>query len=102
MDTAKATILLSLVQAYSLKLNPLYLMLPATVSCSFAFMMPVATPPNAIVYSASGMRTIDMIKCGFFLNILYVFTNYLNLCLLGDAVFDVYNPEPEWVQKAAI
>ncbi len=49
-------------QSSALKLNPLFLMLPATVSCSFAFMMPVATPPNAIVYTASGMRTIDMVR----------------------------------------
>ena len=48
-------------QAFSLELNPLYLMIPATLSCSFAFMMPVATPPNAIVYSTSGMRVTDMV-----------------------------------------
>lgn len=41
--------------------NPLYLMIPATVTCSYAFMLPVATPPNAIVYSASGMKTSEMV-----------------------------------------
>ena len=40
--------------AVQLKLNPLYLMLPATVTCCYAFMLPVSCPPNAIVYKASG------------------------------------------------
>ena len=49
-------------QSRSLNLNPLYLMIPATLSCSYAFMLPVATPPNAIVYTASGMSTSVMVS----------------------------------------
>ncbi len=81
-----------------MNLNPLYLMIPATKACSFAFMMPVATPPNAIVYTASGMKTLDMVKCGAFLNVLYVFTSFVNLNALGGVVFDVFNSHPEWAQ----
>jgi sodium-dependent dicarboxylate transporter 2/3/5 len=47
--------------AVALQINPLYLMLPVTLTCSYAFMLPVATPPNAIVYSASGMKTTEMV-----------------------------------------
>lgn len=55
--------------AVSLKIHPLYLLLPVTLACSYAFMLPVATPPNAIVYSASGMSTSEMvIYLCFFLN----------------------------------
>jgi sodium-dependent dicarboxylate transporter 2/3/5 len=45
-----------------LRINPIYLMLPVTLCCSYAFMLPVATPPNAIVYSASGMKTSEMVR----------------------------------------
>ena len=41
--------------------NPLYFMLPCTVTCSYAFMLPVATAPNAIVYTAAKMNPIDMV-----------------------------------------
>ena len=44
------------------QVNPLYLMIPATVTCSYAFMLPVATPPNAIAHEASGMTTPQMMK----------------------------------------
>ena len=37
-------------------------MLPATVCCSFAFMLPVATAPNAIVFTAAKLRNIDMVR----------------------------------------
>ena len=62
-NVATVSILLPILEnlSYSLGLNPLYLMIPATLSCSFAFMLPVATPPNAIVYGASGMRTSVMV-----------------------------------------
>ena len=63
-NVATVSILLPILEnlSYSLGLNPLYLMIPATLSCSFAFMLPVATPPNAIVYGASGMRTSVMVS----------------------------------------
>jgi sodium-dependent dicarboxylate transporter 2/3/5 len=42
------------------------------VTCSFAFMLPVATPPNAIVYAASGMRTSEMMAAGSIMNVICV------------------------------
>jgi len=48
-------------QATSIHVNPLYLMLPVTISASFAFMLPVATPPNAIVFAYGHMKILDMV-----------------------------------------
>lgn len=69
-NTATAQILLPILAAISkeLQINPLILMLPATLSVSFAFMLPVATPPNAIVFSSRRLKIIDMAKTGIFIN----------------------------------
>ena len=41
----------------TLCINPIYLMMTCAISCSYAFMLPVATAPNAIVFSHSTMKT---------------------------------------------
>lgn len=56
--------------AISININPLYLMLPATISASFAFMLPVATPPNAIVFGSGYVRINQMVRTGIILNII--------------------------------
>eukprot|EP00094_Tigriopus_californicus_P005052 TCALIF_04866-PA protein Name:"Similar to SLC13A5 Solute carrier family 13 member 5 (Homo sapiens)" AED:0.14 eAED:0.14 QI:162/0.5/0.54/1/0.9/0.81/11/0/719 len=97
-NVATASILMPVLRdlAISLQINPLYLMIPATLTCSYAFMLPVATPPNAIVYSASGMKTSDMFKCGFFVNIICVVINYACLNTYGIPLFHL-DEVPEWV-----
>lgn len=47
--------------AVAIEVHPLYLMLPATLCCSFAFHMPVGTPPNAIVASQANIPTKQMV-----------------------------------------
>ncbi|KAK7080784.1 hypothetical protein SK128_008058 [Halocaridina rubra] len=99
-NTATASILLPVLKemALNIQVNPLYLMLPATVACSYAFMLPVATPPNAIVFSASNMRSIDMVKAGFIMNIICVLVITLTINTLGVALFDL-NEMPSWTNS---
>ena len=77
-NTATANILVPILSQMSQSLctNPLYLMLTAAVTCSYAFMLPVATAPNAIVFGASTMRTGDMMKAGIVMNLLCVLTTW--------------------------
>lgn len=58
--------------ASSFGLHPLILMVPATLAASCAFMLPVATPPNAVVFGADLLRIPDMMRAGFWLNLLSV------------------------------
>lgn len=53
-------------------LSPLYLIIPATISASCAFILPVATPPNTIVYATGKVPMEAMIKAGFRVNLIYV------------------------------
>jgi sodium-dependent dicarboxylate transporter 2/3/5 len=58
--------------AVTLGEHPLMLVIPATLAVSCAFMLPVATPPNAIVFSAGYLSQKDMTQVGFGLNIIGV------------------------------
>ncbi|CAG5129847.1 unnamed protein product, partial [Candidula unifasciata] len=73
-NAASASILCPILAelAISLQMNPLYLLYPAVLACSMAFILPVATPPNAIVFAIGHVKVQDMAKAGFILNILCV------------------------------
>ncbi len=53
-------------------LDFLYLAIPITLACSCAFMFPISTPPNAIVFAFKGLRIKDMVKAGSVLNLITV------------------------------
>ncbi|MGA1666407.1 MAG: SLC13 family permease [Bacteroidia bacterium] len=50
--------------------NPVYILTAATLAASCAFMMPVSTPPNAVVFGSGYLKVVDMIKAGLALNII--------------------------------
>ena len=52
-----------------LDVNPFMLMVGATVAASCAFMLPVATPPNAVVFGSGYLRIPDMAKTGVWMNL---------------------------------
>lgn len=55
--------------ALSLNIHPLIIMTGTAVAASCAFMLPVATPPNAVVFGSGYLKISDMVKRGFILNV---------------------------------
>ena len=70
-NTASATIIIPIIIGISnaASINPLPPVLGSAIGCSFAFMLPVATPPNAIIFGSGLIRLPQMLKFGFWLNI---------------------------------
>ncbi|HRK73390.1 MAG TPA: DASS family sodium-coupled anion symporter [Rhodothermales bacterium] len=72
-NTALTATLLPVLGPVALQMgeNPLLLLIPATIAASTGFMMPVGTPPNAIVYGTGYIKVTDMIRAGIWLNLLF-------------------------------
>uniref|UniRef100_H2YIM7 Citrate transporter-like domain-containing protein n=1 Tax=Ciona savignyi TaxID=51511 RepID=H2YIM7_CIOSA len=102
-NTATATVFLPILAelAQTLGVNPLYLMLPATVITSYAFMLPVSTPPNAIAYSYGYLSMSDMIKAGFMMNICGIFFALFSVNAFGGPAFSVFVTHPSWLPSMA-
>ncbi|OXA56239.1 hypothetical protein Fcan01_09879 [Folsomia candida] len=86
--TANVILPILLTLSRSLGIHPLYLTVPATVTCSYAFMLPVATPPNAIVFAAGDLRIRDMVKAGAFLNLSCTIVFFLVNISYGELLFN--------------
>ena len=87
-NTATAAGFLPLMGALgvSLGIDPMMLAVPAALAASCAFMMPVATPPNAIVFGSGKLKITDMLKAGFALNIIGVILVTLTGYFLAAAI----------------
>ncbi|CAG2534255.1 member 2/3/5 [Maribacter dokdonensis] len=59
--------------ALTIDVHPFVLMVGAAVAASCAFMLPVATPPNAVVFGSGYLRIPDMVGKGLFMNIISIF-----------------------------
>jgi sodium-dependent dicarboxylate transporter 2/3/5 len=73
----------------TIKINPLLLMIPATLTASLAFMLPVATPPNAIVFGSNRIQIKEMVRAGILLNIAGIILTTLFMFIWGTVVFDI-------------
>lgn len=73
-NTATAATLLPVLGgvAGAIGVDPLTLVVPAALAASFAFMMPVATPPNAIVFASGRLTVAQMVRAGAWLNVIGV------------------------------
>mmetsp|Transcript_27214 Transcript_27214/g.57780 ORF Transcript_27214/g.57780 Transcript_27214/m.57780 type:complete len:723 (+) Transcript_27214:1397-3565(+) len=86
--------------------NPLTLLLPATVATSFVFMLPTASPCNIIVLAKSqelsqSLRLRDFIKSGVPLSVITMVIAPALVCLMGMLVFETGSPFPPWACEAA-
>lgn len=79
-NTATANLLLPILALIPVS-DPKLIMIPATISASFAFMMPAATFPNAIIFAAGRVRVSDMVREGIVLNLIGVVV-VTTLCFL--------------------
>lgn len=75
--------------AQTLKLPPIFLMAPVTISASFAFLLPVSTPPNTIVFGSGRLQAKDFIKTGLFLDVLGVIIATASIYILGGLAFNI-------------
>ncbi len=99
-NTATTSIMLPILggaAAPALGVHPLLLMIPATISASCAFMLPVATPPNAIIFGGGQITVPQMARAGVLLNFIGVFLVTLITYYIAIPVFDIVLGEmPSW------
>ena len=97
-NTATASMSLPIMAslARAIEAHPLLLMIPAALAASCAFALPVATPPNAIVYGSNRVPITKMIKAGIVMNVVALVMITTLVFTLGSVVFDMGGPFPEW------
>ena len=103
-NTATTEMILPILSGLSttIEVNPLLLMIPATLAASLAFMLPVATPPNAIIFGTNRIRVKDMVKTGILLNLAGIIVATLVMYFWGVLVFDIdVSAFPDWAAAAS-
>jgi sodium-dependent dicarboxylate transporter 2/3/5 len=98
-NTATSAMVMPILSAVAIGLgqNPLLLVVPAAIAASCAFMLPVATPPNAIVFGSGYVTIPQMARSGFGLNIIGIVFAVAVTYLLVIPVFDVvFDQIPTW------
>ncbi len=97
-NTATATMILPVMASLALALDvhPFVLMAGACLSASCAFMLPVATPPNAVVFGSGYVKMQDMVKTGIWMNLLSATLIILFIWFLMPLIWDInLQPFPE-------
>uniref|UniRef100_A0A671LEA1 Solute carrier family 13 member 3 n=1 Tax=Sinocyclocheilus anshuiensis TaxID=1608454 RepID=A0A671LEA1_9TELE len=98
-NTATIIIFLPVIAELAIRVNvnPLYFMIPATTGCSYAFMLPVSTPPNSIAFASGHLMVKDMVKTGFVMNILGILCVSLAMNTWGLHMFNLHI-YPDWAR----
>ncbi|MEX2525612.1 MAG: DASS family sodium-coupled anion symporter [Gammaproteobacteria bacterium] len=90
-NTATATIILPVMAALAaaMQVHPFSLMIAATIAASYAFMLPVATPPNAIVFGSRQVTIQQMMKIGIWLNLIGILLISAAVLLIVPLVWNI-------------
>ncbi|MGI8650229.1 MAG: SLC13 family permease [Rubrobacter sp.] len=90
-NTATAAALLPIFGgvAVGVDLDPLLLVVPAALAASCAFMLPVATPPNAIVFGSGHVTILQMVRAGIWLNVIGMVLITITIFALATWVFSI-------------
>jgi sodium-dependent dicarboxylate transporter 2/3/5 len=78
--------------AVVLDLHPYYLLVSATLAASCAFMLPVATPPNTVVFGSGLLKIEDMFKKGLWLNLISIITLTFTIYYVLPYFWDLVTP----------
>ncbi|KAK9295237.1 hypothetical protein QLX08_010380 [Tetragonisca angustula] len=79
----------------AMEMHPMYLMVPATISCSFSFRLPVGTPPNAIITVVGNMPTQSLMIGGCVPSIYGLIINCINFVTWGMFIHNI-KEFPAW------
>ncbi|EDM15327.1 rCG27983 [Rattus norvegicus] len=85
----------------TLHINPLYTLVPVTMSISFAVMLPVGNPPNAIVFSYGHCQIKDMVKAGLGVNVIGLVIVMVAINTWGVSLFHL-DTFPAWAKVGNI
>ena len=101
-NTATTEMMLPIISglATEIRVNPLLIMIPVTLAASMAFMLPIATPPNAIVFGTGKLKMIHMIKTGIIIDIIATIIIVFMTLIWGTVIFDI-DPTvfPDWAEQ---
>ncbi|XP_019370995.1 PREDICTED: solute carrier family 13 member 4 isoform X2 [Gavialis gangeticus] len=102
-NPATITIFLPILCSMSetLHINPLYTLIPVTMCISFAVMLPVGNPPNAIVFSYGHCQIKDMVKAGLGVNLIGLVVVLIAINTWGISLFQL-NTFPDWARVSNV
>jgi sodium-dependent dicarboxylate transporter 2/3/5 len=98
-NTASTAAFLPIIASVAIGLgeNPLLLAIPTVLAASCAFMLPVATPPNAIIYGSGKITIPEMSRAGLWLNLLFIVLLTIASLTVISWVFGIeVGVLPEW------
>ena len=86
--------------ALGLEVNPLYFVIPTTIAASCAFMLPIATPPNAVIFGSGEIDIKNMIKAGLGLNLISILVVSSMSILILNIIFGYEIMSiPSWISS---